>query len=128
MASYTVDLRQKTAGSGLEDHRQLPQGQRLRDRRPDFLRLAGALRGAAKLLADGLVMRTNNASALLVLEKRVLQHLVGDEAAPQADARGQSVRALQIQQRHVANCMKADPEYGAGVAAALARLGLVPPN
>jgi hypothetical protein len=29
-------------------------------------------------------MRTNNASALLVLEKRVLQHLVADEVAPRA--------------------------------------------
>ncbi|EJL38036.1 aspartyl/asparaginyl beta-hydroxylase-like dioxygenase [Caulobacter sp. AP07] len=52
--------------------------------RPDFLRLAGAVREAAKPLADGLVMRTNNVSALLVLEKRVLQHLVEDDAAPRA--------------------------------------------
>jgi hypothetical protein len=49
--------------------------------RPDFLRLAGAVHAAARPLADGLVMRTNNASALLVLEKRVLQHLVADEVA-----------------------------------------------
>jgi Aspartyl/Asparaginyl beta-hydroxylase len=49
--------------------------------RPDFLRLAGAVREAAKPLADGLVMRTNSVSALLVLEKRVLQHLVADEVA-----------------------------------------------
>ncbi len=54
--------------------------------RADFLRLAGAVREAAKPLADGLVMRTNNASALLVLEKRVLQHLVADEVAPPAGA------------------------------------------
>lgn len=47
--------------------------------RPDFLRLAGAVREAARPLADGLVMRTNQASALLVLEKRVLQHLVADD-------------------------------------------------
>ncbi|MBC7669231.1 MAG: aspartyl/asparaginyl beta-hydroxylase domain-containing protein [Gemmatimonadaceae bacterium] len=47
--------------------------------RPEFLRLAGALHQAAKPLAAGLVMRTNKASALLVLEKRVLQHLVADE-------------------------------------------------
>ena len=47
--------------------------------RPEFLRLAGAVHEAARPLADGLVMRTNNASALLVLEKRVLQHLVADE-------------------------------------------------
>ena len=50
--------------------------------RSDFLRLAGAVREAAKPLAKGLIMRTNDASALLVLEKRVLQHLVADEGAP----------------------------------------------
>lgn len=49
--------------------------------RSDFLRLAGALREAARPLGEGLVMRTNNASAMLVLEKRVLQHLVADEGA-----------------------------------------------
>lgn len=49
--------------------------------RSDFLRLAQAAHGAAGPLAEGLVMRTNNASALLVLEKRVLQHLVAEEAA-----------------------------------------------
>ncbi|PIB91849.1 aspartyl/asparaginyl beta-hydroxylase domain-containing protein [Caulobacter sp. FWC2] len=46
--------------------------------RPDFQRLAVAVRKAAEPLAEGLVMRTNDASALLVLEKRVLQHLVAD--------------------------------------------------
>jgi hypothetical protein len=46
--------------------------------RPDFQRLAGAVRKAAEPLAEGLVMRTNDASALLVLEKRVIQHLVAD--------------------------------------------------
>ncbi len=50
--------------------------------RPEFLHLAGAVHEAARPLADGLVMRTNKAGALLVLEKRVLQHLVADEAAP----------------------------------------------
>lgn len=50
--------------------------------RSDFLRLARAVHEAAKPLGDGLVMRTNTASALLVLEKRVLQHLVADEVAP----------------------------------------------
>jgi catalase len=30
--------------------------------------------------------------------------------------------AKHIQERHVANCAKADPAYGAGVAAALAKL------
>ena len=44
------------------------------------------MHAAAKPLADGLVMRTNNVGALLVLEKRVLQHLVADEIAPQAGA------------------------------------------
>ena len=47
--------------------------------RPEFLRLAGAVHEAAKPLADGIVMRTNTAGALLVLEKRVLQHLVSDD-------------------------------------------------
>lgn len=47
--------------------------------RREFLRLAGAVREAARSLGDGLVMRTNDASALLVFEKRVLQHLVADE-------------------------------------------------
>ncbi len=60
--------------------------------RPEFLRLAGALHEAARPLADGIVMRTNNVSGLLVLEKRVLQHLVADEVAPQVEAHGQSVR------------------------------------
>lgn len=47
--------------------------------RQDFIRLANAVRIAATPLTDGLVMRTNGASALLVLEKRVLQHLVADD-------------------------------------------------
>jgi hypothetical protein len=50
--------------------------------RPEFLRLAGVVHEAAKPLAEGLVMRTNHASALLVLEKRVLQHLVADALNP----------------------------------------------
>jgi hypothetical protein len=50
--------------------------------RAEFLRLASAVHEAAKPLAEGLVMRANGASALLVLEKRVLQHLVADETAP----------------------------------------------
>lgn len=48
--------------------------------RPEFQRLAAALHAAAGPLAEGLVMRTNQVSALLVLEKRVLQHLVADDA------------------------------------------------
>jgi hypothetical protein len=55
--------------------------------RPEFLRLAGAVHAAAKPLADGLVMRINNASALLVLEKRVLQHLVADDVASREPTR-----------------------------------------
>ncbi len=37
-------------------------------------------------------------------------------------ARASDGAAAHIQERHVANCAKADPEYGAGVAAAVARL------
>jgi hypothetical protein len=49
--------------------------------RADFLGLAHAVHQAAKPLAVGLVMRTNGANALNVLEKRVLQHVVA-EATP----------------------------------------------
>lgn len=49
--------------------------------RAEFVGLTDAVHEAAARLADGLVMRTNNASALLVLEKRVLQHLVADGSA-----------------------------------------------
>ena len=52
--------------------------------RADFLRLAQAVREAATPIAGGLVMRTNNVSALLVLEKRVLLYLVADEVPPAA--------------------------------------------
>jgi catalase len=37
-------------------------------------------------------------------------------------ARAVGGAAAHIQERHIANCAKADPEYGAGVAAALSRL------
>jgi len=46
--------------------------------RADFLRLVGSIREAAKPLAEGLAMRTNGVDAMLVLERRVLQHLVAD--------------------------------------------------
>jgi quercetin dioxygenase-like cupin family protein len=49
--------------------------------REDFLRLAETMRAAAQPAANGLVMRTNGAGALLVLEKRVLQHLVSADPA-----------------------------------------------
>lgn len=48
--------------------------------RADFLGLAVAVRDAARALGEGLVMRTNHAGALLVLEKRILQHLVAEDA------------------------------------------------
>lgn len=48
--------------------------------RTEFLRLTEAVQSAARPLGEGLVMRTNQAGALLVLEKRVLQHLVADAA------------------------------------------------
>jgi hypothetical protein len=51
-------------------------------KRAEFLSLAGALRASATPIAEGLVMRTNGASALLVLEKRVLQQLVAEEVSP----------------------------------------------
>jgi Aspartyl/Asparaginyl beta-hydroxylase len=51
----------------------------------EFQRLAMAVRQAALPLAEGLVMRTNGASALLVLEKRVLQHLVAEDVARQRE-------------------------------------------
>lgn len=75
LESFVFDWRQLCALHGV-------QGQA----RSDFQRLAAAIREAAKPLAEGLVMRTNGASALLVLEKRVLQHLVAEEAAPQRGA------------------------------------------
>lgn len=51
--------------------------------RAEFQRLAAALRSRARPLADGLVMRTNGVSALLVLEKRVVQHLVPEGVSPE---------------------------------------------
>lgn len=56
--------------------------------RPEFLRLAGAVRRAAGPLADELVMRSNDVSALLVLEHRVLRHLVADEGSLSANGQG----------------------------------------
>ena len=71
LESFVLDWRQLCAlhGSG-------GQG------RSEFACLAAAAREAARPLAEGLVMRTNGAGALLVFEKRVLQHLVADEIAP----------------------------------------------
>ena len=75
LESFVLDWRQLCALHGVGGRARL-----------EFLRLADAVHEAAKLLADGLVMRTNNASALLVLEKRVLLHLVADDVAPQTSA------------------------------------------
>ena len=52
---------------------------------PEFRRLVSAVRLAASRLAEGLVMRTNGVGAMLVLEKRVLQHLVADAGARQRE-------------------------------------------
>jgi len=68
LESFVFDWRQLCALHGLEGRG-----------RPDFLRLAQAVREAAAPLAEGVVMRANGVGALLVLEKRVLQHLVADE-------------------------------------------------
>lgn len=68
LEDFVLDWRQLCALHGVDG-----QG------RAEFLRLAGAVHQAARSLADGLVMRANGAGALLVLEKRVLQHLVADE-------------------------------------------------
>jgi hypothetical protein len=68
LEDFVLDWRQLCALHGVGGHG-----------RADFLRLAGAVHEAAKPLAHGLIMRTNHAGALLVLEKRVLQHLVADE-------------------------------------------------
>jgi hypothetical protein len=57
---------------------------------PAFQRLAGTTYEAVRPLAAGLVMRTNGASALLVLEKRVLMHLVAPDLAAQANAGSRS--------------------------------------
>ena len=67
MESFVQDWRQLCALHGVSGRA-----------RPEFERLAAAVRQAARPLSEGLVMRTNGAGALLVLEKRVLQHLVAD--------------------------------------------------
>lgn len=65
LESFVFDWRQLCALHGIDGRA-----------RPEFLRLIGVVRDGVRPLSDGLVMRTNGASALLVLEKRVLQHLV----------------------------------------------------
>lgn len=94
LATDSADARMRAARfdmllqSFVQDWRQLCALHGIGGRaRSDFLGLAHAVREAAMPLADGLVMRTNAVSALLVLEKRVLQHLVADEAGPPTDMR-----------------------------------------
>lgn len=48
------------------------------DGRDAFWRLAHALLDSARPMTGGLVMKTNQISAMLVLEQRVLQHLIAD--------------------------------------------------
>lgn len=87
LATDTAEARERAArfsgllGDFVFDWRQLCALHGVGGRgRPDFQRLARAVHEAARPLAAGLVMQTNNASALLVLEKRVLQHLVAEVA------------------------------------------------
>jgi hypothetical protein len=70
LASFVQDWRQLCALHGTTGHG-----------RADFLGLAAAVRDAARTLGEDLIMRTNQASAVLVLEKRVLQHLVAEGSA-----------------------------------------------
>ena len=49
--------------------------------RAEFAALAARLRQIAPRLGQDLTMRSNGASAVLVLDKRVLQHLIADEPA-----------------------------------------------
>lgn len=70
LESFVYDWRQLCALHGIDGRA-----------RPEFQRLAGILHQNVKPFAEGLVMRTNNVGALLVLEKRVLQHLLVDKEA-----------------------------------------------
>lgn len=71
LRSFVYDWRQLCALHGLDGRA-----------RSEFLRLAGAVRELARPLAEGLIMRTNTAGAMLVFEKRVLEHLVAEAAQP----------------------------------------------
>jgi hypothetical protein len=52
--------------------------------RSAFRQLGQTLRAAATPLAPQLIMRTNGANAMLVLEKRVLQHLIAEDSGSRA--------------------------------------------
>lgn len=83
LESFTLDWRQLCALHGTRGRG-----------REDFVRLAQIARQAAAPLAEGAVMRTNDANAMQVLEKRVLQHLVADDLLTAPDASARSPRAL----------------------------------
>lgn len=70
LANFVHDWRQMCVLHGTAGHQ-----------RADFLRLLRAMHEAARPLAGGIVMRTNRVDAMLVLEKRVLRHLVADDPA-----------------------------------------------
>lgn len=72
LEAFVLDWRQLCALHGISGRE-----------RAEFARLAAALRSAAKPLAEGLVMRTNGVSALLVLEKRIVQQLIPEVVAPE---------------------------------------------
>ncbi len=65
MENFVFDWRQLCALHGVEG-----------SGKPEFLGLIATVRGAVSPVVDGLVMRSNGATALTVLEKRVLQHLI----------------------------------------------------
>ena len=72
LEAFVIDWRQLCALHGIGGRE-----------RAEFARLAASLRSAAKPLADGLVMRTNGVSALIVLEQRVVQQMVPDGVSPE---------------------------------------------
>ena len=86
---------------------------------PDFSEPPLALEGAAAhwdhRADEDYYSQPGNLFRLLTPEKR---QLLFDNTA-----RSVGGASKEIQQRHIANCTKADPAYGAGVAAALARGG-----
>ncbi|WP_404710511.1 aspartyl/asparaginyl beta-hydroxylase domain-containing protein [Sphingomonas sp. MMS24-J13] len=65
LENFVFDWRQLCALHGIDGRARL-----------DFLRLIETVRAATRPLGDGLVMRTNRIGASLVLEKRVLEHLI----------------------------------------------------
>jgi hypothetical protein len=70
LADFVQDWRQLCALHGTDGEGQA-----------DFTRLIGAVREACAVLSPGIVMASNGASARLVLEKRVLEHLIVNGSA-----------------------------------------------